>query len=77
MMEGGLFTRDFLLEGIRETDVRRSLDDIRVAQFCTAAKSMLDALAARKNPNEAQTEEDLGSAGCKVSLIYSVPNARL
>jgi hypothetical protein len=59
MIEGALFTREFLLEGIRETEVWRTLDDVRVSKFCADAKSMLTGLSARKNPNEAQTEEDL------------------
>jgi hypothetical protein len=59
MIEGSLFTLEFLLEGIRETEVWRALDATRVSRLRHDAKSMLEGLAARRNPNEAQTEEDL------------------
>jgi hypothetical protein len=59
MISGGLFTRDFLIEGIRETEVWHSLDEASALQLRTDVKVMLEALAARKNPNEAQTEEDV------------------
>jgi len=59
LIGGQLFTRDFLLQGIRETDNWRQVDDVALAAVRTKAKALLDALAARKNPNEAQTEDDL------------------
>jgi phage terminase small subunit len=59
LFDGRLFTRDFLLEGIRETTVWAELDAETVEHFWRQAKSLLEALAARKNPNEAQTEDDL------------------
>ncbi len=59
MIEGGLFTRDFLIEGIRETDAWRALDHVEVEAIHEAAGAMLGALAARRTPNEAQTEADL------------------
>jgi hypothetical protein len=59
MIEGGLFTRDFLIEGIRDTETWQAPRDADIATFRVQAKTMLDALAARKNPNEAQTEEDV------------------
>ena len=59
MIEGALFTLEFLLQGIRETEVWRALDDAHVSKLRDDAKLMLDAVAARRNPNEAQTEDDL------------------
>ncbi|MFT4095755.1 MAG: hypothetical protein QM651_01440 [Rhodoblastus sp.] len=59
LIGGQLFTRDFLLEGITETDNWRQVDYAALAAVRTRAKALLDALAARKNPNEAQTEDDL------------------
>lgn len=59
MIDGRLFTRDFLLEGIRETVQWSAVDDDVLLAWARSAKAMLDALAARKNANEAQTEADL------------------
>lgn len=59
MIDGRLFTRDFLLEGIKETAQWRAVDDAELRAWTTTAKAMLDALVARKNANEAQTEADL------------------
>lgn len=59
MIDGGLFTRDFLLEGIREAHHWRAIDDARVAKLRDDFLARLEGLAAGKNPNEAQTEEDV------------------
>jgi hypothetical protein len=59
LIDGRLFTRDFLLEGIQETANWHSVDEAALTTYAVRAKSMLDALAARKNANEAQTEADL------------------
>lgn len=59
MIDGRLFTRDFLLEGIRATAQWRAVDDAALSAWIKPVKAMLDALAARKNANEAQTEADL------------------
>jgi hypothetical protein len=59
VIDGGLFTRDFLIEGIRSTDAWQSLDDESLDTFRESAKAFLSSLAARRNPNEAQTEDDL------------------
>ncbi len=59
MIDGRLFTRDFLMEGIRETAQWRAVDDAALLAWTQRAKAMMDALAARKNANEAQTEADL------------------
>lgn len=59
MIGGRLFTHDFLLEGIQETRAWRALSDGAVEAFSNEAQSLVEKLAARKNPNEAQTEDDL------------------
>ena len=59
MLDGRLFTRDFLLEGILETTVWQELDEGAVERIRQQIKPALEALAARKNPNEAQTEDDV------------------
>lgn len=59
MIDGRLFTHDFLLEGIRETDSWGLVDDAAFNVCCGQAEALLDKLAARKSPNEAQTEDDL------------------
>ena len=59
MIDGRLFTRDFLLEGIRETESWLQLDPATVETFRLQAAAAVTALSLRKNPNEAQTEDDL------------------
>lgn len=59
MIDGRLFTRDFLLEGIRETESWKALDEAVYADFKQNADHLARNLAARKAPNEAQTEDDL------------------
>ena len=59
MFDGRLFTRDFLLEGIQETSAWAELNADEVERLRRDAKAAMEALAARKNPNEAQTEDDL------------------
>ena len=46
LIDGGLFTRDFLMEGIRATTGWQALDNEAVDEFRTRAKSLLDSLAA-------------------------------
>lgn len=59
MINGRLFTRDFLLEGIRGTAAWAALDAAATDQLWHQAKALVEKLAARKAPNEAQTEQDL------------------
>lgn len=59
LIDGRLFTRDFLLEGICETPAWRALTHDEVDGFRAEARALVEKLAARKNPNEAQTEDDL------------------
>ncbi len=59
MIQGGLFTRDFLLEGVTTEPAWRALTDLHVA----AARARLIALstpfASQREPNEAETEAQL------------------
>ncbi|MDA8383567.1 MAG: restriction endonuclease [Betaproteobacteria bacterium] len=59
MIDGRLFTRDFLLEGIRETAQWCAVDDAALLSWTQRAREMMVALASRNNANEAQTEADL------------------
>lgn len=59
MIDGRLFTRDFLLEGIRGTAAWAALNAAATDQLWHQAKALVEKLAARKAPNEAQTELDL------------------
>ena len=59
MIQGGLFTRDFLLEGIRGTAAWMALSETDVTAFRAMATVALTALADRNKPNEAETEEDV------------------
>lgn len=59
VIDGRLFTRDFLLEGICETPAWQALDHEKVAALFGTAKDKFEAMAARRSPNEAQTEDDL------------------
>lgn len=59
LIDGRLFTRDFLLEGICETESWRVLDEQGLSSWRDKASSMLASIAARKNANEAETEADL------------------
>lgn len=59
MIDGRLFTRNFLLEGIRETESWSRLDSVLMEGFRLQATDVVSALSLRKNPNEAQTEDDL------------------
>ena len=59
MIDGRLFTRDFLLEGIRDTAPWRALGEASFEALRDHVTTLTTQLAARKNPNEAQTEDDL------------------
>ena len=59
MIDGRLFTRDFLLEGIRETESWLKIDSAFMEEFRLQATTVVNALSLRKSPNEAQTEDDL------------------
>lgn len=59
MIDGGLFTRDFLLEGIRDQDPWKRLEDAAVTQLREAALGLFDNLMKIRNPTEPVTEKDL------------------
>lgn len=59
MIQGGLFTRDFLMEGVTEEDAWRSLSAERVATARDEILGCLSRLTAHQNPNEAETEKEL------------------
>lgn len=59
MLNGGLFTRDFLIEGIRETETWASIDDAGVANFRARLHALLSEFINIKNPTEAETEKEL------------------
>jgi len=56
---GGLFTRDWLCEGVRETPEWLALTDQTVRDVRIAIRARLDDLLARRNPVEAETETKL------------------
>lgn len=59
MFQGGLFTRDWLSEGVGETPEWGGLDEETVAAALAQARDFLGALACQSNPNEAETEQRL------------------
>lgn len=59
MIQGGLFTRDFLSEGILEEEAWRTLDDATVEQARSEIRELLYHLIAVRRPNEAETEKEL------------------
>lgn len=58
-MQGSLFTRDFLLEGIAETEAWRDLSAESVETFKAALAEIFSTFPTKGKPNEAQTEDDL------------------
>lgn len=59
MINGGLFTRDFLIEGVCGTEEWGKLDDSAVASICTRMETLFTAFGKIKNPTEADTEKEL------------------
>jgi hypothetical protein len=59
VLQGSLFTRDFLDEGITETDAWKDLDASRLEGFRKAVREIFDAFPCDTKPNETQTEDDL------------------
>ena len=59
MITGGLFTRDFLTEGILSTSHWKALDDQALAEVRAAAESLFAKLSQIRNPSEPVTEKDL------------------
>ncbi len=59
MIRGGLFTRDFLAEGIQETDAWKALDSGTVAAIEQGLRKLFASIQAKKQPTEADTEKHL------------------
>lgn len=59
MLNGGLFTRDFLIEGVRETAAWAALNDAEVDKVRTRLAALFAAITKQKAPTEAETEKDL------------------
>jgi hypothetical protein len=57
--QGNLFTRDFLAEAITKTLEWAAITDAELAAFGFALTTVFKAFPRSKNPNEAQTEDDL------------------
>lgn len=59
MLGGHLFTRDYLLEGVKRSPQWRALDDGGLAAFEAKTRKILVGFPIQGRPNEAQTEKDL------------------
>ncbi len=59
MLNGGLFTRNFLLEGIRDEIVWEKLDDAILADVHGRLEALFASFGKLRNPTEAETEKDL------------------
>ncbi len=59
MLRGGLFTREYLLEGIKESDAWKALDDSALASLHAEVAKFLTAIEKLKKPSEAETETEL------------------
>lgn len=59
MLSGGLFTHDFLIEGICGTGAWTALEDAAVTDVRSRLDKLLSAIGKLKNPNEAETEKEL------------------
>jgi len=59
LLNGGLFTRDFLIEGIRETVAWTALDDVGIARTRNRLELLIATFGKLRNPTEAETEKDL------------------
>lgn len=59
MLNGGLFTRDFLTEGIRGTAAWAALEDAAVAGARQRIDELVAAFGRLNNPSEAETEKEL------------------
>ncbi len=57
VLQGGLFTSDFLIDAVQEMDEWQRWDDGTV--FETELQNIFNAFPIDQNPNESQTEDDL------------------
>lgn len=59
MNQGGLFTRDYLTLGVRDTEAWKSLDAASVAAVDADLKAIFARFPVNKSPSEPRTEDDL------------------
>lgn len=59
MLSGGLFTRDFLIEGVQGTAAWQKLDGASLAGLRDRLATLCASFANIKNPNESETEKEL------------------
>jgi hypothetical protein len=59
LLNGGLFTRDFLLEGIRDAIAWKRLDDTILANVRDQLNALFANFHKLRNPTEAETEKEL------------------
>jgi hypothetical protein len=59
VINGNLFTRDYLLEAIVRSEQWKSLDDAKFMALKQRLMKLVTAFSKNANPNEAQTERDL------------------
>ena len=59
MLRGGLFTQEYLLEGIKDSDAWKALDGPRLAAIRAEVERRLALILKHKKPNEPETEKDL------------------
>jgi hypothetical protein len=59
LLKGGLFTRDFLIEGVRGTAAWQRLDDASLAGLRDRLETLFASFGNIKNPNESETEKEL------------------
>ena len=59
MLNGSLFTRDFLIEGIQDTAAWTGLDDVAIATVHARLTPLFSTFSNLRNPTEAETEKEL------------------
>jgi hypothetical protein len=79
LINGGLFTHDFLLEGVTETEAWSALSPAAVDDLRAQALLLFQHLTAQREPSEAVTEKDLiypllATIGWS-DLVFVQPNA--
>ena len=59
MLRGGLFTHEYLLEGIKESEAWKALDDTAFASVRAEIEKRLNSIQKFRKPTEAETEDEL------------------
>ena len=73
MLQGGLFTRDWLTQGITGTEPWRDLDDGAVAPLRAAISGLFTDLLKRKSPVWRVVQILLAVAVVAISFFYAIP----